>query len=167
MRTTLLLLAVAALTTAAACNSDEPPKTSADTAATPRDTSLTFDQSTPTGTFTLMFQTAFRRDIAEYKKLLSNGSIALLDTLARTQGKTLDDMIGEDMARAGDVSTIPRVGNEMISGDSATIQVELSNGEWHPFPFVKEGGAWKLALDKLYQDALNEAQRQMGDSALR
>lgn len=112
-----------------------------------------------------MFQTALRRDITEYKKLLSNGSIALLDTLAREQGKTLDEIIGEDMQRAGDVSSIPPTANEVISGDSATIDVGLSTGGSHPFPFVREEGRWKIALDRLYQDALNEAQKQMEDSA--
>ena len=46
-------------------------------------------------------------------------------------------------------ATLPEMRNEKIAGDRATIELRNHRTkEWEPVAFVKEKGAWKLALPK-------------------
>ena len=54
-------------------------------------------------------------------------------------------------------SGFPKIRNEKISGDTATIELKNDlTGKWDQMPFVKENGRWKIDLEKFTEDAVKE-----------
>nr|MBA2335647.1 hypothetical protein [Blastocatellia bacterium] len=83
------------------------------------------------------------------------GTLALLETGAREQNKTVDDALRED--DGGPFLTLPQIGAENIEGDKATLEVRnVDTGEFEKLPFVKEDGEWKVAID-VYLNNLDAA----------
>ena len=98
----------------------------------------------PTEVFKAYYDAAVKRDFATAKKYLSQGTIALMEEGAKKQGKTFDEAMKDSPAPEG---TMPQLSNEQISGDTATVDI-TAEGKKAAMPFVKEGGEWKIALDK-------------------
>ena len=115
--------------------------------------------SSPTGTFKTFFDAQKRRDIQSMKQVLSKTSLLMMEASAKEQGKTLDKMIEEQLDNpASKTDKMPETRNERINGDQATL--ELHNEEvqrWDTMYFVKEGGAWKIALDRTIEEMLRKS----------
>jgi flagellar hook-associated protein FlgK len=103
----------------------------------------------PTDTVKAYYDAANKKDIAGIKKYLSQGTIKMMEVGAKNMGKNLDDALKESAATAPQTAT-PKFSNEKITGDSATVDI-ASEGQTVSMPLIKEGGEWKLAIDKLIQ----------------
>jgi hypothetical protein len=68
---------------------------------------------------------------------------------AKQSGKTVDEAM-EEGARRSPMTALPELSNEKISGDTATVDAN-HQGETLTMLMVKEGGEWKVALDKTLQ----------------
>ncbi len=102
----------------------------------------------PTETMKAYIDALKKKDAAVIKASLSKASLERYEKSAKAQGKTLEEMIATDE----DVSDkkMPEMRNEKIDGDTATVEVKMDDTEkWETVPFVKEGGIWKIAFDKL------------------
>jgi hypothetical protein len=55
------------------------------------------------------------------------------------------------------VDKMPESRNEKISGDSATLELHNEDANrWDTMYFVKEDGAWKIALDRTVEEMLRK-----------
>ena len=119
--------------------------------AKPADTTASSDTAgmdSPTATMGVFFEALKKKDNDTIKKCLSKASLAKLEEAAAAGKTTIDQIIseGEDMSK----KKTPAVRNEKIDGDSATLEVEdEETKKWDTVMFVKEDGAWKIALDKM------------------
>jgi flagellar hook-associated protein FlgK len=104
--------------------------------------------STPTAALKTYFEAAKKKDIATAKKYLSSGTLKMMEDLAKAQGKTLDQMFNENAAKETQMPT-PEFSNEKINGDTATVDMKVPNQPVVTAQMVKEGGDWKLAVDKM------------------
>lgn len=91
------------------------------------------------------------------KKRLSKKTLTMVENSALSQKKTVDEAITADFP-AAQAQKAPEMRNEKITGDSATLEVQ-ENGtkEWQTMYFVKEDGAWKLALDKTIEEMIKKS----------
>ena len=149
--TLTLVLALAGLIFVAACskNANTANSTTANSTNTSGSTKTTSGSTTtagmsPTEVFKAYYNAAVNKDFATAKKYLSQGTIALMEEGAKKQGKTFEEAMKDSPAPEG---KMPELGNEQISGDTATVDI-TAEGRKAPMPFVKEGGEWKIALDK-------------------
>jgi hypothetical protein len=94
------------------------------------------------------YEAVNRKDITAAKRYLSAGSISKLEAEAKDLGKTLDVAFRESVEKTGG-DTMPGFSNEKINGDTATVDMKGGNITV-TMPMVKEGGEWKLALDKAF-----------------
>jgi hypothetical protein len=94
------------------------------------------------------YEAVNRKDITAAKRYLSAGSISKLEAEAKDLDKTLDVAFRESVEKAGG-DTMPGFSNEKINGDTATVDMKGGNITV-TMPMVKEGGEWKLALDKAF-----------------
>ena len=104
----------------------------------------------PTDTVKAYYAAGNSKDVAGMKKYLSKGSIALMEVGAKTMGKNLDDALKEEAGNSPSVGT-PTIKNEKITGDTATVEL-TAGGQTVNMPLVKEGGEWRLAMDKLLEN---------------
>lgn len=101
---------------------------------------------TPTDAVKAYYQAVINRDGATIKKYVTAGTLRLMQGAAKKGGMSLDDAMMGDARWSRKV--MPRLGNERITGASATVDV-LDEGRTMTLPMVYEGGGWKLALDRL------------------
>ena len=96
---------------------------------------------------------AKQKNVAEIKRHLSQGTLRMLDKTAGEAGKTPDQILTEE--GGAPFSVLPEMREEKIEGETATVEVQnmLDKAEYEKIPFVREAGAWKVALD-IYMDDL-------------
>ncbi len=115
--------------------------------------------ASPTASFKTYFEAQKKKDIAGMKQQLSKTSLAMMEASAKEQGVTLDKMIeGQLENPAAKTDKMPEIRNEKINGNEATL--ELHNDEaqrWDTMYFVKEDGAWKIALDRTIEELLRKS----------
>ena len=76
-----------------------------------------------------------------------------MESFAKMGNQTLDDSLKEN-------AKLPptfEARNEKITGDTATVELKSQGDKWETMPFVKEDGQWKLAFDKLMENAFKDA----------
>ncbi|HEX8843255.1 MAG TPA: hypothetical protein VF791_01225 [Pyrinomonadaceae bacterium] len=121
---------------AGACNKQADGNSSAGTAAA----------LSPTDTVKAYFEAINKRDGMALKKYLSKASLDILEQKAKALGRTMDELLKEGPPPSAQPIT-PQYSNEKIDGDNATVDATLQ-GRTITIPLVKEGGEWKLAMDK-------------------
>lgn len=168
---TVLALALSVVAFVAGCsknanttngtNSTTTGNKTATTSTTSSATSTSSSGLSPKETIKAYYEAAARKDIAAAKSYLSQGTISLMETGAKNQGKTLDEALLEDTQTS---RATPEMGAETITGDTATVEIKGPAGEQVKMPLVKEGGQWKLALDKLIGDMMRDMDQAPGPS---
>jgi hypothetical protein len=110
---------------------------------------------TPSATFKTYFEAQKKKDIAGMKQALSKTSLAMMEASAKQQQLTLDKMIqGQLENPAAKVDKLPETRNEKINGDQATLELQNEGANrWDTMYFVKEDGAWKIALDRTIEES--------------
>jgi hypothetical protein len=109
--------------------------------------------SSPTATAKAFYDATKARDVQGIKNNLSKGSLAMMESFAKMGNKSLDDMLKDPSSPPpGTFETR----NEVITGDTATLEIKDEKGKWDKLPFVKENGQWKIALDKAFEQGMSE-----------
>jgi hypothetical protein len=104
--------------------------------------------ATPTATVKAYADAANKKDVQGIKNTLSKGSLEMVGEFAKMGNKSLDEEIKE-MKTTGSLE----VRNEVVTGETATVEVKDDKGNWQKLPLVKENGQWKIAFDKAFEDA--------------
>ncbi|PYS51384.1 MAG: hypothetical protein DMF68_04550 [Acidobacteria bacterium] len=157
-RSVILALALGVLMFGAACsrsaNSGNTSSTSgsnkSSSSSAPTSTSSSAGMS-PSEVFKAYYDAQVRKDYDTVKKYLSQGTIQMMEEGAKKQGKTVDEALKESPGVSP--SDMPQMSNEQINGDTATVDL-MAQGQKITMPYVKEGGEWKLAMDKLLADMM-------------
>jgi hypothetical protein len=92
------------------------------------------------------FEAVVRKDSAAAKRYLSAGTIRKLEAESKDLDKPFDAAWRESVETTGG-GTVPEIGSEKITGDTATVDLKGAGGTL-TMPMVREGGEWKVALDK-------------------
>jgi hypothetical protein len=103
--------------------------------------SSTSNPSTPTEVWEALYAAAQKRDVAALKKLLSK---AALDEATRAPGNMSSDELFSSFLKEVSASGTSETRNEEITGDTATVEIRDTRGEWGKAHFVKENGSWKF-----------------------
>jgi hypothetical protein len=93
------------------------------------------------------YEAGMRKDIAGVKRFLSRPSLEMTEEIAKRQGKTLDQLFVE-AADKDARKPLPVFSNEIITGDTATVDIKIVGEPVLTMPLVKEEGEWKLAFGK-------------------
>ncbi|MDT4956108.1 MAG: hypothetical protein QOJ02_4246 [Acidobacteriota bacterium] len=111
----------------------------------------------PMETLRAYYKAATDKDAQGMKRYLSKGTIELMEKGAKMMGKSLDVALEESSQYAPPTPT-PIFDNEKIDGETATVDI-TSEGQKMTMPFVKEGGQWKIAMDKFITNLKAELER--------
>jgi hypothetical protein len=84
-----------------------------------------------------------RKDVEAVKKTLADGYVKMLESAGVAAERALQPMM-ERLPAAR-----PATRNEKVDGDRATLEVHNeAERRWDLVAFVKEDGAWKIALEQ-------------------
>jgi predicted nucleotidyltransferase len=112
----------------------------------------------PSATFKTYFEAQKKKDIPAMKQVLSKTSLAMMEMSAKQQQVTLDKMISSQLENpSAKVDKMPEMRNEKITGNDATLELHNEDANrWDTMYFVKEDGAWKIALDRTVEEMLRK-----------
>jgi len=115
--------------------------------------------NSPTATFKTFFEAQKKKDIPGMKQVLSKTSLLMMEASAKEQGVTLDKFLQQQLDNpASKTDKLPESRNEKINGDQATLELHNEDAQrWDTMYFVKEGGAWKIALDRTIEEILKKS----------
>lgn len=114
----------------------------------------------PTETMKALNEASRKKDVETIKKLVSKGTLELLEQSAQRQETTVDELLRRD--EGAPFQELPETRNEKISGDTATIEIKNNaTNDWETMPFVKENGVWKIALDRFMEDVMQRMNEEM------
>jgi hypothetical protein len=100
-------------------------------------------QSSPTAAMKAYYDAARQKDLAALKNLLSEEYVKELST----SGLTFERVMASAIERVP--PAMPSMRNERIAGERATLEVlDHETKRWETFAFVRQRGAWKLALQQ-------------------
>src|SRR5213075_2145193 len=113
---------------------------------------------TPSATFKTYFEAQKKKDVAGMKQTLSKTSLAVMERSAKQTQLTLDKMIEKLLENpSSTIDKMPETRNEKIDGDNATLELHNEDANrWDTMYFVKEEGAWKIALDRTIEEMLRK-----------
>jgi hypothetical protein len=95
------------------------------------------------------------KDVETMKRALSKGTMSLIEQSAQKQNTSVDELLKNEEGTL--VRELPETRKEKIEGDVATLEVKnVETGEFDEIPFIKEGGAWRLALDEVVREINDE-----------
>ena len=109
--------------------------------------------ATPTATVKAYAEAVKKKDIQGVKSTMSKGSLEMMGEFAKMGNKSLDEEL-----KAMKTTESLELRNEVITGETATIEVKDEKGSWQKLPLVKENGQWKIAFDKALADAFSAEQ---------
>jgi hypothetical protein len=109
--------------------------------------------SSPTATAKAFTEAVKNKDVQGIKNSLSKGSLAMMESFAKMQNKSLDEALKEPSSSPPPANFESQ--NEKITGDTATLEIKDEKGKWEEIPFVKEDGQWKIAIDKAFQKGMS------------
>lgn len=115
--------------------------------------SQTATAKSPTETARAFYDAAKAKDVQTLKSLMTPKSLEIMEAFAKMGNQTLDESLK-------DTSKMPpafEARNEKVMGDTATVEVKSQGGKWDTLYLVKEGGQWKLALDKAMENSKPDA----------
>lgn len=99
--------------------------------------------ASPTATMNAYYDALKKKDVAAVKKTVSIGYLKLLESAGVSAERAFQPMMDNLPASR------PEIRNEKIDGDRATLEMHNEKeGRWETVAFVKEDGAWKIALDQ-------------------
>ncbi|HEY0379230.1 MAG TPA: nuclear transport factor 2 family protein [Pyrinomonadaceae bacterium] len=166
----IMLLAISFAFSAACKKNANTGNTTSNTGTTTTTTTATGGGTTggaaagsPTAALRAYYDAAMRKDIPTAKRYLSSGTMRMMEEGARKMGKTVDEAFQEG-AQQTPTASMPEFSNEKISGDTATVDLK-SQGISLTMPMVKEGGEWKIAMDRMIEDMKNSMGGSTGGGA--
>ena len=155
-----LVILTAGLTIAGCASKPAPGTTGANTnqaapAAAPQTATLS-----PKDVLKALNKASKEKDVAGIQKQLSQGTLAMLNETAKTEKRTVEDILTED--GGAPFLELPEMREEKIDGDKASVEVQnvITKG-YEIIPFVKENGEWKAALDLYVEDLQKRATEDM------
>ena len=107
--------------------------------------------TSPTETYKLLYKAVKSKNTEDIKKQLTKKSIEF-GLMASQRNNTPADKVYENGFTATTFSeTLPTMRDERINGDMGALEVWNSKeSHWEDLAFIKEDGAWKLAVGDMF-----------------
>jgi anti-sigma28 factor (negative regulator of flagellin synthesis) len=114
---------------------------------------------TPLETLKAYTQAVKKNDIAQMKRLLSNGSLKMAQNEAQAQNVPIDEVVKRQTLFPQNLKTV-EFRNEKIEGEKATIEVKNAYGTYDVVPFIKENGEWKIDQERSADELIKQVEEE-------
>lgn len=112
----------------------------------------------PTEAYTALFMAVKKKETMAIKCQMSKLTLDLAKFMSSTYKKPYEKVLENGMTETTIQPALPKIQNEKINGNQATVEVQKSDGKWDQVPFVKEDGTWKLAFGEVMQGKMSITQ---------
>jgi len=108
-------------------------------------------EDSPTGAYKRLYTAVKAKDTAAIEAVMTKSTIDFAKANAARTNQTLDKMLSNGLTATTFSPTMPQIRDERINGDMGAVEVYNSKDRvWEDLPFIKQDGAWKLAIGELW-----------------
>lgn len=109
------------------------------------------NEDSPTGAYKRLYAAVKSKNTEAIKKELSKKSVDFGVMFSQRSGKTVEQAYENGFTATTFSPTLPEYRDERIKDDMGALEVWNSKDKvWEDLPFVREDGAWKLAVGDLF-----------------
>ena len=106
---------------------------------------------TPTEAYKMLYAAVKSKETEKIKQMMSKDSIGLVEMQAAKTNQPVEKVFSNGLTATTLSASLPQIRDERVNGDFGAIEVwNEKQREWEDLPFVKEDGAWKLAVGNLF-----------------
>jgi hypothetical protein len=114
-------------------------------------TASSSNEDTPTGAYKRLYAAVKSKDIEAIKASMTKKTLDFAKMASAQQNKTVEQVLENGFTASTFSPTLPQIRDERVDGDMGAVEVYNSKDNiWEDLPFVREDGAWKLAVGELF-----------------
>ena len=107
--------------------------------------------TTPTEAYKLLFAAVKSKNTESIKKQLTKKTVDFGAMASEHNNTPIDKVYENGFTATTFADTLPTMRDERINGDMGALEVWNSkDSRWEDLPFIKEDGAWKLAIGEMF-----------------
>ncbi|CAN5644481.1 hypothetical protein BH24ACI3_BH24ACI3_06740 [soil metagenome] len=107
--------------------------------------------ATPTEAYKNLFTAVKAKDTEAIKSNLTKGTIAFADMVSKQNKKPLEEVFSNGFTATTFSEQMPQIRDERIDGNMGAVEVwNAKENLWEDLGFIKEGGAWRLAIGEKF-----------------
>lgn len=107
--------------------------------------------STPTEAYKNLYAAVKSKDTEAIKRNLTKKTIGLAEMQSSRAGTPIDVVFANGFTETTYASSLPTIRDERVKGNMGAIEVwNTKNSAWEDLPFIKEDGAWRLAVGDIF-----------------
>ena len=108
-------------------------------------------EDSPTGAYKRLYAAVKAKDIEGIKAVMSKKSIEFAKMAGGQQNKPLEQVLENGFTATTFSNSLPQIRDERVNGDMGAVEVHNDkDNKWEDLPFVREDGAWKLAIGEMF-----------------
>ncbi len=107
--------------------------------------------ATPTEAYKLLYAAVKSKNIESIKKQLTKKTVEFGAIAAQRNNTPIEKVYENGFTATTFAEKLPTMRDERINGDMGALEVWNSkDSRWEDLPFIKEDGAWKLAIGEMF-----------------
>ena len=108
-------------------------------------------EDSPTGAYKRLYAAVKSKDTEAIKAVMSKKSIEFAKMAGSQQNKPLEKVLENGFTATTFADSLPQIRDERVDGDMGAVEVHNDKeNKWEDLPFVREDGAWKLAIGEMF-----------------
>jgi len=108
-------------------------------------------EDSPTGAYKRLYAAVKAKDPEAIKAVMSKKSIDFAKMAAGQQNKPVEKVLENGFTGTTFADSLPQIRDERIDGDMGAVEVHNDKeNKWEDLPFIREDGAWKLAIGEMF-----------------
>jgi hypothetical protein len=107
----------------------------------------------PTGAYKRLYAAVKSKDTEAIRAVLSKKSQEFAKMASAQQNKPIEKVLENGFTATTFSEALPEIRDERIQGEMGAVEVYNSKDRtWEDLPFIREDGAWKLAIGDIFAD---------------
>lgn len=108
-------------------------------------------EDSPTGAYKRLYAAVKAKDTEAIKAVMSKKSLDFAKMAAGQQNKPLEKVLENGFTATTFADSLPQIRDERVDSDMGAVEVHNDkDNKWEDLPFVREDGAWKLAIGEMF-----------------
>jgi hypothetical protein len=121
-------------------------------------------EDSPTGAYKRLYTAVKSKDTQAIEAVMTKKTIDFAKANAARTNQTLDKMLSNGFTATTFSPSMPQIRDERINGDMGAVEVFNSKDNiWEDLPFIREDGAWKLAIGELWAGTYKSPGKSQGE----
>lgn len=109
------------------------------------------NDDSPTGAYKRLYEAVKSKNADAIKAAMTKKTLEFAKMAGAQQNKPVEQVIENGFTATTFSPTLPEIRDQRVDGDMGAVEVYNSKDKtWEDLPFIREDGAWKLAVGEMF-----------------